>query len=244
VEHGKVGTPSTVVEDLNLVLTTAIEELTRPVDAIKHQAKTVTVGISRSDETLLASPLVRAVLAGGVARDRLSYDTLRTLAVLEALVDEVLGWTRYRIDGRLDGAEDPIATVVDADGLGRELRSRTVDNPVLRGTKRRVAVEQRVVVARGAADGRTVLIVPEVKDQHATGLTLLHVSLRPDLAVTALRAVLEGYRERYAALRDAVMETEPSFRDDVLTTIGIVELMTEPIADLARYWRVSGAGGD
>jgi hypothetical protein len=40
------------------------------------------------------------------------------------------------------------------------------------------------------------------------------------------------------------METEPSFRDDVLTTIGIVELMTEPIADLARYWRVSGAGGD
>ena len=28
-----------------------IEELTRPVDAIKHQAKTVTVGISRSDET-------------------------------------------------------------------------------------------------------------------------------------------------------------------------------------------------
>jgi len=243
VEHGKVGTPSTVVEDLNLVLTTAIEELTRPVDAIKHQAKTVTVGISRSDETLLASPLVRAVLAGGVARDRLSYDSLRTLAVLEALVDEVRGWTRYRIDGRLDGDDDPIATVVDADGLGRELRSRTVDNPVLRGTKRRVAVEQRVVVARGAADGRTVLIVPEVKDQHATGLTLLHVSLRSDLAVTALRAVLEGYRERYAALRDAVMETEPSFRDDVLATIGIVELMTEPIADLARYWRVPGPGG-
>jgi len=243
VEHGKVGTPSTVVEDLTLALTTAIEELTRPVDAIKHQAKTVTVGISRSDESLLASPLVRAVLDGGVARDRLSYDSLRTLAVLEALVAEVLGWTRYRIDGRIDGAEDPIATVVDADGLGRELRSRTMDNPVLRGTKRRVAAEQRVVVARGAADGRTVLIVPEVKDQHTTGLTLLHVVLRTDLGVTGLRAVLEGYRERYVALRDAVMETEPSFRDDVLGTIEVVELMTDPIADLARYWRVDGADG-
>ena len=48
IDFGKVGTPSTVVEDLTAALTKAIEELTRPVDAIKHQAKTVTVGISRS----------------------------------------------------------------------------------------------------------------------------------------------------------------------------------------------------
>ena len=49
---------------------TAIEELTRPIDAIKHQAKTVTVGISRSDETLLQVPLVREVLAAGRAARR------------------------------------------------------------------------------------------------------------------------------------------------------------------------------
>ena len=65
VDFGKVGTPSVVVEDLTAALTKAIEELTRPVDAIKHQAKTVTVGISRSDETLLQVPLVREVLATG-----------------------------------------------------------------------------------------------------------------------------------------------------------------------------------
>ena len=53
IEHGAVGTPSRVVEDLTAALTAGIEELTRPVDAIKHQAKTVTVGISRSDEELL-----------------------------------------------------------------------------------------------------------------------------------------------------------------------------------------------
>ena len=44
VEYGKVGTPSVVVEDLTAALTEGIEQLTRPVDAIKHQAKTVTVG--------------------------------------------------------------------------------------------------------------------------------------------------------------------------------------------------------
>ena len=51
LEHGKVGTPAVVVDDLTRALTQAIDELTRPVDAIKHQAKTVTVGISRSDES-------------------------------------------------------------------------------------------------------------------------------------------------------------------------------------------------
>ena len=82
-EHGRIGTPAVVVDDLTAALTQGIEELTRPVDAIKHQAKTVTVGISRSDETLLQPPLVQAVLAAGAPRDRLSYKTLRTLADID-----------------------------------------------------------------------------------------------------------------------------------------------------------------
>ena len=41
---------------------------TRPVDAIKHQAKTVTVGISRTDEALLTAALVRETLAAGAER--------------------------------------------------------------------------------------------------------------------------------------------------------------------------------
>jgi len=43
LELGKIGTPSVVLEDLAQALAFAIDELTRPIDAIKHQAKTVTV---------------------------------------------------------------------------------------------------------------------------------------------------------------------------------------------------------
>ena len=57
--------PASMIDDLTAALTRAIEELTRPVDAIKHQAKTVTVGISRSDEGVLDRALVQAVLAAG-----------------------------------------------------------------------------------------------------------------------------------------------------------------------------------
>ena len=61
---GRTATPAGLVDDLTVALTRAIDELTRPIDAIKHQAKTVTVGISRSDEALLDRPLVQAALGG------------------------------------------------------------------------------------------------------------------------------------------------------------------------------------
>src|SRR5690606_15676879 len=142
-EWGRIGTPAVVVDDLTAALTRAIEELTRPVDAIKHQAKTVTVGISRTDETLLRPALVQAVLQAGAARDRLSYRTLRTLADLDPLVDEVTGWIRYEIDGDPEQGEVP-ASVADRGGLAREIPSRIERTNVLRGTKHTVAVERLV----------------------------------------------------------------------------------------------------
>lgn len=235
VEHGRVGTPSGVIEDLTAALTGAIEELTRPVDAIKHQAKTVTVGISRSDESLLHVPLVAAALAAGAARDRLSYKSLRTLAGLDSAVDEVVGYTRYRIEGDLD-AEASIV-VVDRGGIARDLPLRTEKNPVLRGTKHRVATEREVTVAVGRSDGRTLVLIPEVKGNQCTGITLLHVQFSPVLPAGRMRSVLETYRGRYAALKDAVTETEPTFRDDLLGEFPPIELLTIPVNVLADRWR-------
>ena len=149
VEHGAVGTPSRVVEDLTAALTAGIEELTRPVDAIKHQAKTVTVGISRSDEELLQVPLVREVLAAGAARDALSYRALRTLVALDPAIEQVRGFTRYRIEGDL-ATDDATIHVVDRGGISVDLRSRTDDDPRLLGTKHRVATQRDVTVARAA----------------------------------------------------------------------------------------------
>ncbi len=51
------------------------------------------------------------------------------------------------------------------------------------------------------------------------------------------RRVLEGYRERYRAIADQVTETQPVMRDDVLGTIDLVELLTDPVVALADHWR-------
>jgi len=235
LEFGRVGTPALVLDDLAASLTVAIEELTRPIDAIKHQAKTVTVGISRTDETLFEARLARVVLDAGTPRDSLSYRTLRVLVALDPAVAEVVGFTRYRVDG-LDGPV-PTVAIVDRGGVSIGIPSRTDRDPTLRGTKHRVAVERDVLVTRGARDDRTIVLVPEVKDRETVGLTLLHVVLRDRLAPDVLRGVLQGYDNRYGAVRDAVCETEPDLRDDLLAELPVVDLLTEPVLVVADRLR-------
>ena len=235
LEFGRVGTPALVLDDLAASLTVAIEELTRPIDAIKHQAKTVTVGISRTDETLFEARLARVVLDAGTPRDSLSYRTLRVLVALDPAVAEVVGFTRYRVDG-LDGPV-PTVAIMDRGGVSIGIPSRTDRDPTLRGTKHRVAVERDVLVTRGARDDRTIVLVPEVKDRETVGLTLLHVVLRDRLAPDVLRGVLQGYDNRYGAVRDAVCETEPDLRDDLLAELPVVDLLTEPVLVIADRLR-------
>ena len=70
-----------------------------------------------------------------------------------------------------------------------------------------------------------------------TGITLLHVRFVDRLSANEARGVLRGYRDRYAQLHDAVTETEPSFREDLLAAVPVDELLTLPVADLADRWR-------
>lgn len=227
---GKVGTPSGLVDDVVLALTRAIEELTRPVDAIKHQAKTVTVGISRSDEGVLDRLLVQATLGAGAGRDVLSYRTLKVLADLSPAVAEVTGFTRYRVDG------DSIS-IVDRGGISRDLPSRADVDSRLLGTKRRVSDAREVLVARGRRDQRTVVFVPEVKAGSCTGITLLHVRLHDRLPADVMRGVLQGYDNRYDRLVDWVSETEGEFDASRLGELPVDELLIAPISETADLWR-------
>jgi glucosamine--fructose-6-phosphate aminotransferase (isomerizing) len=229
-QSGKVGSPAALIDDLVAALTRAIEELTRPIDTIKHQAKTVTVGISRSDEGIIDRALVQTVFEAGAGRDVLSYRTLKVLADLDPAVADVRGYTRYRIDG------DTIS-IIDRGGISRDLPSRVERGAELRGTKHRVASEQEVLVAVGRSDGRTLAFVPEVKGGETTGITLLHVAFHDRLPADVMRAVLQGYDRRYDRLVDWVTETEGSFDDSLLGELSVADLLIEPISDTADHWR-------
>jgi len=236
IDFGKVGTPAVVLEDLSRLLARTIDELTRPIDAIKHQAKTVTVGISRNDEGLLHVPLVAAVLEAGASRDALTYNTLRTLAGLDSAIDEVRGYTRYRVEGDAR-TDDARISIVDRGGVTVGIESRVDRDPVLRGTKHRVAIDGKVLVTRGRRDNRLIVLVPEVKDTQPVGITVLHVTLAESLGVDALRTVLQTYRNRFTELRDAVLETEPGFDEARLEQLPLDALLIDPPVVLADQWR-------
>ncbi len=227
---GKVGTPGAVIDDLMSALTRSIDELTRPIDTIKHQAKTVTVGISRSDEGIIDRPLVQATLAAGAGRDVLTYRTLKVLADLDPAVADVRGYTRYGVDG------DQVS-VIDRGGISRDLTSRVERDGLLVGTKRRVVSEQEILVAIGRRDGRTVILVPEVKSGETTGITLLHVGFHDRLPADVMRGVLQGYDRRYDRLVDWVSETEGTFDESLLGELPVQELLIGPISDTADHWR-------
>ncbi len=236
LELGVVGTPAVVIDELASALNDAIDELGRPIDAIKHQAKSVTVGISRAEETLLKSLLVAEVMAAGAPQEHLSYRALGALSALDAAVAQVTGFTRYRIAGEVtsDGAGATI-TVTRRGGIAADIASRTEDDSTLRGTKHRAAFEQEVTVGVGR-DGRTVIHVPETSDGATVGITLLHCDFAPTLDAEAARSVLRGYRGRYGALRDAVTEIVPTFDDELLGEVPLIELLTKPVHALAEQW--------
>ena len=219
VEHGKVGTPGVVVEDLTAALTRGIEELTRPDR--RHQAP----GQDRHRRHL---PHRRDAAAGrrwsrrcsppARRATRSATATLRTLAALDPAVAEVTGYTRYRVEGDPTSTATRPHVVVDRGGVARE-------HPVAAPSATRCCgapstaspLEREVTVARGAATAARSSSSPRSRTADAPGITLLHVALRttgcrPRRPAACCRATAAGY----AALRDAVTETEPAFREDLL----------------------------
>ena len=171
-----------------------------------------------------------------MARERLSYRVLKIVADLDAAVSSVTGFTRYRIEGDIASNSGTI-TIVDRGGMSKNLSSRVDRNSALVGTKRRVASDQEVLVARGRSDSRTVIMVPETKGGETTGITLLHVMFHDHIAATAMRVLLQGYDRRYDRLVEWVTETEGSFREDRLAEVPVADLLILPISEMADHWR-------
>ena len=77
------------------------------------------------------------------------------------------------------------------------------------------------------------MLVPENTKGVCTGIALLHTKFRTELGASAARDVLAGYRNRYALIRDALIESNVDFEDELLTRIPILRLLTEPVLLLA-----------
>jgi len=216
-------------------LTDAVRELERPVDAIRHQAKIVTVGTSRSTEKP-EGPVFDALDEAGVNIDAVPDLSLAALRAVQAALDEIEGWARYRVEGLAeDGSptDDTRHFIEKRGGVSAKLASRAEGGAPLKGTKRGVVAQRRHFVGIGAKDGRSLVIVPLLDARvHCTALVLLHVKFRETMPVEGKVAVL-GHR-RLDEIVDGVTEADVPWTDSLLDPVPpkhLVAFSTEKVIE-------------
>ncbi len=225
--------PASWTIDLTAALTQAIEGLVRPIDAIKHQAKTVTVGTSRRDEWP-EGPLFAAARELGCERAWLHGFDVAELKRLAPAIARVGGGIRYAIEALPpSGVPDdqtqirPVARM----GLATQVPSRTEGGRPIRGTKRTIVRTRRIHVGIGSSDGRRILIAPIYDGlERVSGLLLFHLEFTRELGVPEKIGLLGvGYED----LVNAVCEADLAWDDALLATVAPEDLLIRRPEELA-----------
>jgi glucosamine--fructose-6-phosphate aminotransferase (isomerizing) len=213
------------------VLAHAIDELGRPIDTVKHQAKTVTVGTSRDDADVYDNDVVAAMRDVGVDLHRLTLPVLRVVRAQARVIKHVTGVTYYRVGG---AARADTIQVVRKTGSAAGLASRADHGAPLMGSKRRVADLRTARLLRGRSDGRVVLVVPEQDCNRLSHLCVVHVELHERCEPHDLVAAMDSVGDRMAEIIAAVTETVPSFEPARLREFPAEDVLLAPVEWLAE----------
>ena len=178
------------------VVRTAFEELRRPIDTIRHQAKTVTVGTSRPSDAI--APVVRDALADlEVSEDQLTADDRRVLSLLSGFVDQLSWSAALRV---VNAATDPEIQVDGSDVPQALSDYKSYASPLgLLGA----AFDYNAVAAGWVEDG-CAFVIP-VREEDGIGisrLAALGVSTHSSVSLARKISVLKGLGRYNNALRD------------------------------------------
>ncbi|MBF0381042.1 MAG: SIS domain-containing protein [Magnetococcales bacterium] len=161
-----------LAKDTLTPLQTAIDETSRPIDTIRHQAKTVTVGTSRPDDAL--SPVVRDAIANiGILESGISTDDRKTLSSISRLVDQVNWSAELKIER--EGKEKQlklIGTPPPSEALQRYAQATL---PV--GLLGVVIDENRVAIGKLGTVEAIVIPVRDENTPEASSLIFLSVTM-------------------------------------------------------------------
>lgn len=179
LDFGQKGTARNMLTALFECLGEAINNMARPIDAIKHQAKTVTVGTSRITEKL-EGVLFDHLLGHGFKISQLTTTNVIVLKNLQKIVSAIQGTTMYRIHGlNLLGepTDDTTIEMVQREGTSTSIPSRVDKDRRLQGTKRTIVQAGNVYIGKGRKDARSILVVPLLSDDISTANTISHLML-------------------------------------------------------------------
>ncbi len=228
LDFGKKGTALNMLNTLFECLGESINRMARPIDAIKHQAKTVTVGTSRITDQL-EGILFDALSEHHFSLSQLTPSNILVLRNLQDIILRINGSILYHIhDLNLLGevTEDTTIDIVEKRGVLISIPSRVETDSVLKGTKRIIVKEGNVYIGLGRVDGRSIIIVPIISDHPSKAsiieyLLLLNISFRENIPLAAKTRALGG---KYERIKNIVQESSLTWDDRYIGLIDMKQL--------------------
>lgn len=223
-----------VAQEGIFILNAAVEEATRPIDTIRHQAKTVTVGISRPQEIL---PPVFAIALEelDVVPGQLREQDRRLLRIVSSIVRGVSGGILYRVVKVAFREKTPWVKVQTRFGCSAGRASRyDIANPA-GGSKRTALRLERTVWSQGRSGLESLVVIPLFNEQQheCDAVALLHVEFLPQASVEQKLGILKAMGDRYHEVIERLEELSNAVDlDDFLGRITPRDLMLLPIDSL------------
>jgi glucosamine--fructose-6-phosphate aminotransferase (isomerizing) len=228
LDFSQKGTAANMINSMFNCLGKAINYLARPVDAIKHQAKTVTVGTSRISERL-EGILFEALAAENLNTSQLTAGNIIVLKNLQEIIQDISGSILYRLKGlNLLGepTEETTIKVVAKRGAADGVPSRVETDSKLKGTKRIITRQGNVYIGKGRKDDRSITVIPVLSNSPSSpsiieNLLLLHIIFKENVALQEKIKALGG---KYEHIQNIVQENSIIWDDRLLDGIATDEL--------------------
>jgi len=201
-----------------------INEMARPIDAIKHQAKTVTVGTTRISEKV-GGLLFETLERHGFDKNQLTTSNVLVLRRLQEVIAEIKGTTLYRI-GNLSFLGEPVENstihLIKKEGSSTKLVSRVETDNRLRGTKRIIIKNGNVFIGKGKRDNRNILAIPVMSTgTRIDHLVLFNIGFKKEVG---LKKKVDALGGKYDHIRNLVEETSLAWKDEYLNLLEMEEL--------------------
>jgi len=206
----------------------SINGMSRPVDAIRHQAKTVTVGTSRISEKV-EGILFETLTQYNIHVSQLINRNIIVLKNLQGIVSDIEGAILYRIGGlNLLGEPTDQTTIeiIKKDGVLKPIPSRVENDSLLKGTKRIIVQEGNVYIGKGRKDDRSIIVIPIISASAAKPnlieyILLLNISFKENVPLDVKIKALGG---KYERIKNIVQENSVIWDERHIGLVSMKEL--------------------
>ena len=230
VDFETKGTPTNMLNTFFTAINYSINIMARPVDAIKHQAKTVTVGTSRITEKF-EGMIFNELNINNFQISQITNKNVLVIKNLQEVISRVNGGLVYQISGlSLLGEVTPETKIkiINKTGALKEEPSRVESDPRLKGTKNIIVREGNVYIGKGRKDNKNILVIPVISANPATPniiefLLSLNISFKSSEDVPLLKKI-KALGGKYNRLKDWILESGNFQWDD--RYLNLVEVET------------------